>query len=139
MDIGSERAYLLEFLHVDVELPPELRLGMGECRDLAGEGATPGRLCVRPTALNLIPGLKMGNLGILMSQDGLEVRFSNFCLICQYFAPGFEPTTQSAWVYHQQDTQHTARPTQDGDFQSASLFWSSSLLGHRRAFDRVVH
>lgn len=88
--VGLKKTNLLEFLNIDVELGTELGFGVGERGDLVGEGAAASCFGVGAAALDFVLCGEMGDFGVFVPEDGLEVHFAEFGLVGEDFASGFE-------------------------------------------------
>jgi hypothetical protein len=63
---------------------------MREGGHLSGKCAGTSGFCICPLALNLMFGGKIGNLGVFMTEHGLEMQLAKVHLVRYHFAPDLE-------------------------------------------------
>lgn len=74
-------AYLLELLHVDVELATQLCFCVREGGDLSAQSSTPSNLILSKTALLLVLAAKTLDLGVPVTKETLEVHLTDVALL----------------------------------------------------------
>lgn len=74
-------AYLLELLHVDVELTAQLGFSVGKGGNLSTQCSTTGNLVLGQTTLLLVLAGKALKLCILVPHKALEVEFPKLILV----------------------------------------------------------